>query len=66
MSQIVLNGKPYPVVLPCTLAAVVAQLEVPVRFACELNGHIVPKSRLDQTLLAEADQVEIVSAIGGG
>ena len=36
------------------------------RVAVEVNQHIVPRSRHEQHLLAEGDQVEIVQAIGGG
>ena len=36
------------------------------RFAVELNGKIVPKSKFDQTPLAEGDILEIIHAIGGG
>lgn len=36
------------------------------RVAVELNGDIVPRSQHEQTLLNDADQLEIVVAVGGG
>ena len=36
------------------------------RLAVEVNGEIVTRSLHAQTLLHEADRVEIVQAIGGG
>ncbi|MDD6261730.1 MAG: sulfur carrier protein ThiS [Clostridiales bacterium] len=36
------------------------------RVAVELNGNIVPKSRYQDTTLADGDSVEIVSFVGGG
>lgn len=36
------------------------------RVAVERNGEIVPRSTHAQTLLADADRIEIVVAVGGG
>ena len=36
------------------------------RIAVERNGEIVPRSRYEQTPLAEGDRLEIVVAVGGG
>lgn len=36
------------------------------RIAVELNEQIVPRTRHDETPLADGDRVEIVHAIGGG
>ena len=36
------------------------------RVAVERNRDIVPRDRYDQTLLADGDQLEIVSLVGGG
>ena len=36
------------------------------RIAVERNGEIIPRSRFDQPLLADGDQLEIVVAVGGG
>lgn len=36
------------------------------RIAVELNGHIVPKTMFDTTVLNGGDVLEIVSFVGGG
>ena len=36
------------------------------RIALERNGEIVPRSRFEQQMLADGDQLEIVAAVGGG
>ena len=36
------------------------------RIAVERNGEIVPRSKFDQPMLADGDQLEIVVAVGGG
>ena len=36
------------------------------RIAVEHNGDILPKSRYGQTVLAEGDEVEVVTFVGGG
>lgn len=65
--EIVLNGEPR------VLAAVLTVLELlqaeglgERRVAVEVNGEIVPRSRLDQHLLRPGDRIEIVHALGGG
>lgn len=36
------------------------------RVAVELNGEIIPKIEYDSIFLSEADELEIVSFVGGG
>ncbi len=36
------------------------------RFAVELNEMIIPKSRLENTLIQPKDRIEIIHAVGGG
>ena len=36
------------------------------RIAVEKNGEIVPKSEYASTLLADGDEIEVVSFVGGG
>ncbi|MCH7335257.1 sulfur carrier protein ThiS [Acinetobacter sp. NIPH 2699] len=36
------------------------------RFAVEKNQQIIPKSRLEQTVIAPEDRIEIIQAVGGG
>ncbi len=36
------------------------------RLAVEINQEIIPRSRFDEHVIQEHDQIEIVQAIGGG
>ena len=36
------------------------------RIAVERNGEIVPKAKYSETVLADGDNVEVVSFVGGG
>lgn len=36
------------------------------RVAIELNGNILPKSKYNETVLSDGDNLEIVSFVGGG
>ena len=36
------------------------------RFAVEKNQQIIPKSQLEQTIIATNDHIEIIHAVGGG
>lgn len=36
------------------------------RVAVERNGVIVPKTRYSETVLADGDEIEVVSFVGGG
>lgn len=64
---ITLNGEPYTLERPVTLAALLERLKVhPQTVAVELNQDIVRRDRLAETPLAEGDRVEVVRMIGGG
>lgn len=65
--QIQVNGDSLQVNEGISLSDLINQLELgEKRIAIELNLEIVPRSQHAETLLAEADRVEIVHAIGGG
>ena len=36
------------------------------RIAIECNGEIIPRSKFEEHILSEGDQLEIVIAVGGG
>ncbi|MCL2590151.1 MAG: sulfur carrier protein ThiS [Betaproteobacteria bacterium] len=67
MIHITVNGQPET---PPTSSSVLALLEqrklTGMRLAVERNGEIVPHAHHADTLLAEGDTLEIVSAVGGG
>jgi sulfur carrier protein len=61
------NGQPQEVAEGASVADLLSLLNVQGRrIAVERNGDIVPRSLHASTLLAPADQIEVVHAIGGG
>lgn len=66
MIQIRLNGELHGLEPGTTIAALAEALALRGRFAVEVNGVIVPRSRFSEYHLAPGDAVEIVRAIGGG
>ncbi|MFA7436600.1 sulfur carrier protein ThiS [Castellaniella sp.] len=62
-----LNGQRTTLENARTIRDLLAQLGLEdKRIAVERNGEIVPKSSHANTLLAEGDQIEIITAVGGG
>jgi len=66
--QVTLNGSPQrfdpP---PATVAELVRALNLEgKRIAVEMNGRIVPKSLYGETRVADGDELEVVTAVGGG
>lgn len=67
MVKVRLNGDPCVLVAGTTLGTVVDQLGRGRRgMAVALNAEVVPASRWDGTVLADGDQVEILTAAQGG
>jgi thiamine biosynthesis protein ThiS len=61
------NGAARPLAQGTTVAELVRVLELPVeRVAVERNGRVVPRPRWGEVALADGDQVEIVTFVGGG
>lgn len=64
---VVVNGKPRELPGPLTVAELLAQLELPSRgVAVEVNLQIVPRAHHAEHALADGDQLEIVTLVGGG
>lgn len=64
---ITLNGSTEQVPELCTASQLVAELGLTdKRIALEVNREIIPRSEYSQYRLASGDEVEIVSAVGGG
>jgi thiamine biosynthesis protein ThiS len=62
-----LNGKPHMLASPSTVMGLVQSLPINLRqVAIERNREIVPRSAYDDVGLAEGDEIEIVTFIGGG
>jgi sulfur carrier protein len=65
--QIVVNGEPRSVAERTTLAELLAALELEARHvAVEVNLELVPRAQHAQHCLAEGDQLEVVTLVGGG
>ena len=64
---ITLNGDPYPLDVPVTVAGLLALLDIdPRRVAVERNFVIVKRDAYGSTDITEGDQIEIVNFVGGG
>jgi sulfur carrier protein len=65
--KITVNGQPRELPRAMTIAELLRALEMPSRgVAVEVNLQIVPQARHGQHVLAEGDQLEIVTLVGGG
>jgi thiamine biosynthesis protein ThiS len=65
--RIVVNGHSEELDAATTLAQLLERLALePRRVAVELNRRIVPRSRYAATALADRDELEIVTLVGGG
>ena len=65
--QIMVNGQCREVPEGTSVAGLLEELSLdPYRVAVELNKQLVPRTRHAGTTLAEKDQLEIVTLVGGG
>jgi sulfur carrier protein len=61
------NGKPVELPDGSTVAALLERLAVePAKVAVERNQDVIPRRTWAEARLAEGDQVEIVTFVGGG
>ena len=60
------NGEQTSIANVATVSDLIATLDIRDNVAVEINREIVSRSAFDRHLLADGDQVEIVTAIGGG
>jgi sulfur carrier protein len=67
MLTITLNGEPARIETGSTLGDLLRQHQLERReVALCVNDQIIPRSKLDETSLAQGDMVELVQFIGGG
>ena len=65
--SLTVNGEPYRIPGPATVAALLAHLELdPRTVVVELNREIVRRARVAEVDLRDGDQVELVHFVGGG
>ena len=64
---ITLNGEPYQIEQPLSVADLLARLEVDFRrVAIEHNLTVLRRQAFPDTIVREGDEVEIVNFVGGG
>jgi thiamine biosynthesis protein ThiS len=64
---ITLNGEPYHLEAPMTVAALLTRLGIDSRrVAVEHNLVVIRRALFETTTVGEGDQVEIVNFVGGG
>ncbi|MBI5543852.1 MAG: sulfur carrier protein ThiS [Deltaproteobacteria bacterium] len=65
--RLTVNGEPHEVPPGLTIIGLLGHLEIKApRVAVEVNRVLVPRTKHAEHLLAEGDQVEIVTFVGGG
>lgn len=65
--HIVVNGRRQPLDGPLSVGGLLANLSLdPRRVAVELNRQLVPRAQFAQRMLAEGDELEVVTLVGGG
>ena len=64
--ELFVNGEKTSIVDVATVSDLITALDIRDNVAVEINREIVSRSAFTQHLLADGDQVEIVTAIGGG
>ena len=65
--DIVVNGKPRQLAAGTTVAELIRELGLgDQRVAVERNRDVVPRAAHAATVLAQGDQVELVTFVGGG
>ncbi|HMC76688.1 MAG TPA: sulfur carrier protein ThiS [Vicinamibacterales bacterium] len=67
MTTITLNGDPFELPAPLTVAELLARLDIDPRgVAVERNFHVVKREAYGTTAIDSGDQIEIVNFVGGG
>lgn len=66
-ASLLVNGVDIVAPLPCTVAALLARLEMGgKRVAVSINRNVVPRSQHSEAVVHAGDRVEILEAVGGG
>jgi sulfur carrier protein len=64
--KVLINDTPFDLPAAATLADAVAQFGLQPPFAAAVNLQFVPNTRYHQTLLREADRIDLISPVTGG
>jgi sulfur carrier protein len=67
MMNVNVNGQPRTIEPGATMQTLLDQMELsPRRVAVERNRKLLPRKQYHRTELAEGDEIEIVTLVGGG
>ena len=67
MIAVHINGAIKEIQTGTTISALTIDLDVAhKKIALEINGEIIPRSHFKSRILQDGDQIEIVTAVGGG
>jgi len=66
MITVVVNGAPFEIAAPATIASLIAARQPRPPFAVELNKCLVRRSAYTTTALSNGDNLEVVTLVGGG
>ena len=65
--KIILNGKQFSIDKKMSIKDILAQNNIGEKnIVVEVNKEIISKSQWDKTIFKENDQIEIITAVGGG
>ncbi len=65
--NIILNGKQFSIDKKMSIKDILVQNNIGEKnIVVEVNKEIISKLQWDQTILKENDQIEIITAVGGG
>ena len=65
--NIILNGKQFSIDKKMSIKDILVQNNIGEKnIVVEVNKEIISKSQWNQTILKENDQIEIITAVGGG
>lgn len=65
--QVRVNGEQRELPVGCSIAGLLAELDIHVKHvAVERNREVIPRAEHEETVLAEGDELEVVTLVGGG
>ena len=67
MIKVTVNGRDVEIEPPVTITRLLENADVPPNYlAVEINGEVVPREQHESHLVAEGDEIEVVTLVGGG
>ena len=63
---VLVNGKPYPLSQPGTLAALLRSVSLRAPFAVALNEEFIPRGTYEECLVHPNDRIDIIHPTAGG